>query len=143
MSENHRIGLAIAQARHQLEERYELETIEIPVSELMQLPTVMVFMSWLLARSRAPQCVQRGPGHYRRRHHQRGRARPMPDLIEKTVDPAEGPWFEVPWWIWSEDDLQRRRVFANTNTPGVSYCLTWKLASRTSYLTRHATLKMG
>ena len=120
MSENHRIGLAIAQARHQLEERYGLETIEIPVSELMRLPTVMVFMSWLLARSRELHGAYNAAlGRYRRRHHQRGQARPMPDLVEKTVDPSEGPWFEVPWWIWSEDDLQRRRVFANTNTPGV------------------------
>jgi len=120
MSEGHRVGLAIAQARHQLEERYGLETIEIPVSELMRLPTVMVFMSWLLARSRELHSAYNAAlSRYRRRHHQRGQTRPMPDLIEKTVDPSEGPWFEVPWWIWSEDDLQRRRVFANTNTPGV------------------------
>ena len=43
----------------------------------------------------------------------------MPDLAERIVDTAEGPWVEVPWWIWSEDDLSRRRVFANTTTPGV------------------------
>jgi hypothetical protein len=24
----------------------------------------------------------------------------------------------VPWWIWSQDDPRRRRVFANTSTPG-------------------------
>ena len=73
MSEGHRVGLAIAQARHQLEERYGLETIEIPVSELMRLPTVMVFMSWLLARSRELHSAYNAAlGRYRRRHHQRG-----------------------------------------------------------------------
>jgi len=119
-AESHRLGLAIAQARHQLEDRWGLETLEIPVSELMRLPTVMVLMAWLLARSRElHDAYNTALANYRRRHRQRGRARPMPDLAERTIDPAEGPWLEVPWWIWSEDDLSRRRVFANTATPGV------------------------
>jgi hypothetical protein len=58
MSESHRIGLAIAQARHQLEERYGLETIEIPVSELMRLPTVMgLHVVASCEKSRAPRCI--------------------------------------------------------------------------------------
>jgi len=118
--ECHRLGLALAQARHQLEDRWGLETLELPVSELMRLPTVMVLMAWLLARSRElHDAYNAALASYRRRHRQRGRARPMPDLAERIVDSAEGPWIEVPWWIWSEDDLRRRRVFANTTTPGV------------------------
>ena len=41
--------------------------------------------------------------------------------------PAEGPWFEVPWWIWSRDDPRRRRVFANTRQPrACSPSPTWR-----------------
>jgi hypothetical protein len=42
----------------------------------------------------------------------------MPDLVMRTLDSAEGPWYEVPWWLWSRDDPRRRRVFANMGTPG-------------------------
>jgi hypothetical protein len=119
-TESHRLGLGMAQARHQLEERWGLETIELPASELMRLPTVMVFTAWLLARSRElHDAYNTALRHYRRRHRQRGHTRPMPDLVQRTGDDDEGPWLEVPWWLWSEDDLSWRRVFANTSTPGI------------------------
>ena len=117
--ECHRLGLAMAQARHALEARFGLETLELPVSELVRLPTVMVFMGWLLAQSRRlHEAYNAALADYRRSRRVRGRGRPMPDLAVRTVDPAEGPWFEVPWWLWSRDDPRRRRVFANMGTPG-------------------------
>ena len=118
--ESHRLGLAIAQARHMLEARLGLETLELPVSELVRLPTVMVFMGWLLAHTaRLHEAYNASLADYRRQHGVRGRARPMPDLAVRTDDTAAGPWLEVPWWIWSRDDPRRRRVFANTSTPGM------------------------
>jgi len=118
--ECHRLGLAMAQARHSLEARFGLETLELPVSELCRLPTVMVFMGWLLANARQlHEAYNATLSDYRRTHRQRGRARPMPDLAMRIDTPSEGPWFEVPWWIWSRDDPRRRRVFANTSTPGM------------------------
>lgn len=117
--ESHRLGLAIAQARHILEARLGLETLELPVSELFRLPTVMVFMGWLLAHA-APlhEAYNAALAAYRRRHGVRGRARPMPDLAVRFDDTSSDPWMEVPWWIWSRDDPRRRRVFANVGTPG-------------------------
>jgi len=118
--ECHRIGLALSQARHSLEARFGLETLELPVSEMVRLPTVMVFMGWLLANSqRLHEAYNGALADYRRVHKQRGSARPMPDLATRTVDSDEGPWVEVPWWLWSRDDPRRRRVFANTATPGM------------------------
>ena len=118
--ECHRLGLAMAQARHSLEARFGLETLELPVSELCRLPTVMVFMGWLLAHARQlHEAYNATLTDYRRTHRQRGRARPMPDLVMRIDNPSDGPWFEVPWWIWSHDDPRRRRVFANTNTSGM------------------------
>ena len=117
--ECHRLGLALAQARHSLEGRLGLETLELPVSEMVRLPTVMVFMGWLLSQARSLHEAYNGAlADHRLRHKVRGQARPMPDLLVRTDDPAEGPWFEVPWWIWSREDTRRRRVFANSSTAG-------------------------
>jgi hypothetical protein len=118
--ESHRLGLAIAQARHILEGRFGLETLELPVSELVRLPTVMVFMGWLLAHAaRLHEAYNAALADHRRRHRVRGRGRPMPDLAVRFDATASTPWLELPWWIWSRDDLRRRRVFANTGTPGM------------------------
>jgi hypothetical protein len=117
--ESHRLGLAIAQARHMLEARFGLETLELPVSELVRLPTVMVFMGWLLAHAaQLHEAYNAALADHRRRYRVRGRARPMPDLAVRTDDTASGPWLELPWWIWSRKDPRRRRVFANTGTSG-------------------------
>jgi hypothetical protein len=113
----HRLGLALAQARHALEERFGLETLELPVSELVRLPTVMVFMGWLLAHARPlHEAYNAALAGYRRAARVRGRGRPMPDLAVRTDE--SGEWLEVPWWLWSQDDPRRRRVFANVSTPG-------------------------
>ena len=118
-AESHRLGLAIAQARHALEARFGMETLELPVSELVRLPTVMVFMGWLLAHA-APlhEAYNAALAEHRRRFAVRGRARPMPDLAVRTDGATHGPWLELPWWLWSRTDPRRRRVFANTTTPG-------------------------
>jgi hypothetical protein len=116
-AEGHRLGLALAQARHILEERFGLETLELPVSEMVRLPTVMVFMGWLLARARQlHEAYNAALAAYRRQHRVRSRGRPMPDLAVRHD--ADGEWLEVPWWLWSRDDPRRRRVFANVETPG-------------------------
>ncbi|MFM7035549.1 MAG: hypothetical protein ACKOYJ_10290 [Planctomycetia bacterium] len=117
--ENHRLGLAIAQARHMLEERYGLETLELPMSELVRLPTVMVFIGWLLANVRLlHEAYNGGLATYRAAHRERSLSRPMPDLAVRHDDPSEGDWLEIPWWIWSREDPRRRRAFANLSTPG-------------------------
>ncbi len=114
---SHRLGLALAQARHALEERFGLQTLELPVSELVRLPTVMVFMGWLLAHARQlHEAYNAALAEYRQAHRVRGRGRPVPDLAVRHD--ASGEWLEVPWWLWSRDDPRRRRVFANTATPG-------------------------
>jgi len=118
-AECHRLGLALAQARHALEERFGCETLEVPVSELVRLPTVMVFTGWLLAHGRQfHEAYNAALAGYRRMHRVRGRGRPMADLALRVESPGEEPWFEVPWWMWSRDDPRRRRVFATVGDSG-------------------------
>jgi hypothetical protein len=113
---SHRLGLAIAQARHIVEDRFGLETLEVPVSELVRLPTVMVFTGWLLAHARQlHDAYNAALGAHRSARRVRSLGRPMPDLAEQQD--AAGAWFEVPWWIWSREDPRRRRVFAQHTMP--------------------------
>ena len=102
-----------------MEARFGWETLEVPVSELMRLPTVMVFMGWLLAHARQfHEAYNAALVAYRRLHKVRGRGRPMPELAVRTDSAGDGPWYEVPWWIWSRDDRRRRRVFASMSPGG-------------------------
>ena len=102
-----------------LEERFGLETLELPVGELVQVADGDGLHRLAVGpRPSAPRRLQRsrsppigGPRGVR------GRGRPMPDLA--THHDAVGEWLEVPWWLWSQEDPRRRRVFANTATPGV------------------------
>jgi hypothetical protein len=116
---SHRLGLAIAQARHGLEREWGLDTLELPVSELVRLPTVMVLSGWLLSQTRRlHEIYNEALATFRREHRTRGRGRPMPDLATRPGREDEGTWFEIPWWLWSKEDPRRRRVFAHTNTAG-------------------------
>jgi len=118
-AECQRLGLALAQARHALEARFGWETLEVPVSELVRLPTVMVFTGWLLAHCRQLHEAYNGAlAGYRRAHRVRGRGRPVPDLAVRTDQAGDGTWHEVPWWLWSRDDRRRRRVFAQAAASG-------------------------
>jgi len=115
---SHRLGLGIAQARHMLEERFGLETLELPVSEMMRLPTVMVFVGWLLAHARQLHTAyNEALVDFRRTRRVRGHGRPMPDLAVRHD--SAGEWLEVPWWMWSREDPRRRRVFASMASPGI------------------------
>lgn len=116
---SHRLGLAIAQARHGLERDWGLETLELPVSELVRLPTVMVLCGWLLTQTRRlHEIYNEALLAYRREHRTRGRGRPMPELATLPGRDGEGTWFEIPWWLWSKEDPRRRRVFAHTAPSG-------------------------
>ncbi|MGE3637113.1 MAG: hypothetical protein AB7G28_01045 [Pirellulales bacterium] len=101
------LGLRIAQARHRLEETFGNDTLELPQSSVCQLPEFHWFVAHLLAHLPRFQAAYNGSlAAYRRAHHLRNRAQPVPDLAE-----IEG-WLEAPFWMWSADDPRRRPVFA-------------------------------
>ena len=50
---------------------------------------------------------------YRRAHHVRNHAHPVPNLH------ADGPWLEAPFWLWTADDPERRPVFARPTSSGL------------------------
>ena len=101
------LGLRLAQGRHALEESWQNETYELPLSAVCELPEFARFAAHLLANlPRFSAAYNDALAHYRRAHRMRGKAQPVPDL-----DAVDG-WLEAPFWIWSTVDPRRRPLFA-------------------------------
>ncbi|HUY35648.1 MAG TPA: hypothetical protein VMV69_23090 [Pirellulales bacterium] len=101
------LGACLSQARHQLEGTWGLQTLELPQSHVCRLAAFDWFSAHLLAQlARFRQVYNEALGEYRQAQRVRGANRPVPDLA------AEGPWLEAPFWVWTDADPRRRRVFA-------------------------------
>lgn len=100
------LGACLAQSRHQLEGQWGLDTWEVPVSWLCQTESFAWFVAHLLAQlPRFREAYNEVVDAYRQANHIRSTAHPVPDLA------IDGEWVEAPFWIWSDDDPQRRRLF--------------------------------
>ena len=96
LEESDHLGACIAQARHQLEGRWGLQTLEVPQSWVCQTESFSWFVVHLLAHlPRFRQVYNEAVQEYRRVHKIRNAAQPVPDLA------AEGPWLEAPLWVWT------------------------------------------
>jgi hypothetical protein len=101
------LGLRLAQGRHAFEATWNNETLELPQSAVCQLPEFAWFVVHLLANlPRFRTAHNEALALYRRAHHLRNRAQPVPDLA------ATGEWLEAPFWIWTTQDPERRPLFA-------------------------------
>ncbi|MCL6503307.1 MAG: hypothetical protein K6T86_11520 [Pirellulales bacterium] len=101
-----RLGLSLAQARHQWEQRWGLETLELPLSQACLLPAFTWFVAGLLLDHEAFQrSYNEAVLDYRRAHRIRSQNHPVPLLAR------EEEWIETPFWIWTSEDPQRRRLF--------------------------------
>ena len=101
-----RLGYCLAQARHQLEGQWGLQTLELPQSAVCGSEPFHWFLVHLMANlDRFRECYNRAVHEYRRANRIRNAAHPVPDLV------AEGSWLEAPLWIWTAEQPQRRRVF--------------------------------
>ena len=101
-----RLGYCLAQARHQMEGEWGLQTLELPQSAVCGSEPFHWFLVHLMANlDRFRDCYNRAVHEYRRANHIRNAAHPVPDLA------AEDSWTEAPLWIWTAAQPQRRRVF--------------------------------
>jgi hypothetical protein len=109
------LGACLAQSRHQLEGQWGLDTWEVPVSWLCQTETFAWLVAHLLAQlPRFREAYNEVVHAYRRVNHIRSTAHPVPDLAQ------EGDWIEAPFWIWSDNDPQRRRLFVRQQAQTVA-----------------------
>lgn len=120
------LGASLAQARHQVEESWGTTTLEVPQSAVCDLPAFAWFTAHLLAHlPRLRWIYNEVVAEYRRTHHIRSTAHPVPDLA------LEDDWLEAPFWIWTTAEPRRRRLFVRqrddelllTNRHGVEVAL--------------------
>jgi hypothetical protein len=108
------VGQALSAARHQLERQWGLETFEVPLSWLCETRSFRMFALQLLAApERLQQAYNGALATYRTVYHLRSHAHPVPDLTR------DGDWYEAPFWLWSERDPRRRRLFVRRIPTGL------------------------
>lgn len=101
-----RLGLCLAQGRHRLEEEWGLHTLELPQSAVCDLESYCWFACHLLDQSAKFRRIHNEVvAAYRRIHRIRSVAHPVADLAEQDG------WVEAPFWIWTEANPRRRRLF--------------------------------
>ncbi len=102
-----RLGASLAQARHQLEGEWGLETLELPQSRVCQTEAFAWFAAHVLAHLPRFWDVYNDAVHeYRRVYRIRSAVHPVPDLE------SNDGWLEAPFWLWTADKPTRRRLFA-------------------------------
>jgi hypothetical protein len=116
--------LALAQARHSLEGRLGLQTLEVPLSHVAQTTAFRWFVVHLLAHlPRLHEIYNAALAEYRIVNHVRSRTHPVPALQ------AEGEWLEAPLLVWATERPHRQRVFVRrkANSLVVSDRQGWQL----------------
>lgn len=114
---NDNLGGCLAQARHQLEGFWGLETLEVSQSRLCAGEGFQWFMAHLLAQLPRFRAVYNDSlREYRRLNRVRSVSHPAPDLAE------EGGWLETPFWVWTAAMPRRRRLFARMEAGEVVLC---------------------
>lgn len=104
--EQSNLGLAISQARHVQEGRWNSATLELPQSKLGDFAAFHAFALHLLAdAARFREIYNAAAADYRRINHIRSHAHPVPDLA------IDGEWIEAPFWLWTKENPRRRRAF--------------------------------
>ncbi len=106
-AETDNLGICLAQARHQWEARWGCRTLEVPQSWVCSAPSFCWFAAHLLSQlARFRQIHNEALDEYRRVHHLRSPAQPIPDLAE------EDGWLEAPFWVWTPAEPRRRPLWA-------------------------------
>lgn len=89
------LGAAFAEARHLLEYRWGLRTLEVPLSLLCETePFRWLAFSMMVQGEKLTDSYNTRLGEYRALHGLRNAAQPLPDLRR------EDGWTESPFWLW-------------------------------------------
>ena len=100
------LGRALAEARHTLEGHWGLSTLELPLSRVCDDWPFRWFALCLLRDAERLQEVHNSAlVEYRRVNRVRSHTHPVPDLARQDG------WLEVPFWLWTRTDPDRRPVF--------------------------------
>jgi hypothetical protein len=107
------LGRALAEARHRCEQRWGLETLELPISRVCDAHLFRRFVVHILFE--LPRwCVihNQSLAEYRQRYRLRSKSHPVPELA------STDSWHEAPFWIWSSRRPLRQPMYVQCQ-PGV------------------------
>ncbi|EAQ80829.1 hypothetical protein [Blastopirellula marina] len=108
------IGRSFAQARHQLEADWGLQTLEVPLSQVYSTESFARFALHLWSNAPSFRTVYNGAiDEYRRLHKIRSANHPAPHLAQA------GDLIETPLWIWTKADPRRRGLFVSPSATGI------------------------
>lgn len=100
------LGEFAAKARHRYERTLGLSSLEVPFSRLAEESSFREFACLLLQNAEAFRSLYNASLRAVRQVQKlRSKTHPAPDLIERDG------WHEAPFWIWTQDDPRRRRLF--------------------------------
>ncbi len=103
------LGQCLAQARHELEARCGLHTLEVPFSSVCAGQPFQWFVAHLVAHlPRFWDVYNSSLLEFRRENCIRSRSHPVPELA------ASDDWLEAPLWVWTSGDPQRRRLLVRS-----------------------------
>jgi hypothetical protein len=135
-----RIGYLFAQARNRLEAEWGQQIWDIPLSSVVDQPSHQWFLAFLLSQAeRLWHAYNHALAEFRRRHRLRNRAQPVPDLGRRE------DWWEVPYWIWTSHQPERRRLWVKQTAHHVELsdgaawrvALSWKSSETLEKLQGH------
>ena len=106
MRRDNNLGRCLSRARHRLEAKWGLGTLELPLSAVCQGEPFRWFVAHLLAHLPQFQEVYNAClAEYCRVHRIRSRTHPVPPLGRRDE------WREAPFWVWSAAEPRRQRLF--------------------------------
>ncbi|QEG24060.1 hypothetical protein [Mariniblastus fucicola] len=101
---------SLAAGRHRLEQQHGLNTLELPVSVFSSGAAFAMFVERLVCDAERLVSIYNDSLHsYRVANRIRSRSHPVPELE------TDGSWSEIPFWIWTADAPNRRRLFCKCN----------------------------
>ncbi|MDB4544982.1 hypothetical protein N9009_00305 [bacterium] len=100
------LGQLVAAGRHRLESEYGLRTLEVPISHLAETSAFTCFFKSILSAADEFRLIHNSVlDEYRNAHQIRSESHPVPKLAEHDG------WIEVPFWIWSDAECRRQRLY--------------------------------
>ena len=118
---NHRInplnlGESLTFGRTHLEREFGINNLEIPVSLFCRQTAFSVFFAEIVSRiDEFTTAYNESIVEYQRINAIKSSSHPLPPL--STND----QWHELPFWIWSQQDPIRRRLYVKTNKQSVEF----------------------
>ena len=108
---NQSLGQVLAAGRHRLEWSLGLRTLEVPISVVASTMAFGSFAGRVLMEIENFQAIYNGVLlRYRKRHSIRSVSHPVPELARVRS------WMETPFWVWTEQDRQRRPLFVQVDS---------------------------